>query len=246
MELQLLPDERLDDLQLGHMKIIQKTKGFRFGMDAVLLSDFAAIKPYHTVADFGTGTCILPLLLLGREKGSRFYAIELQPQIADMAQRTVAMNQLEDKISVHAVSVEQCHQVIAPGSLDDIICNPPYGMPGTTLLNPMEERSVARHQTEEGLLGWFKQAHRLLKGKGRLFMIYPAPRMLEVMNLLTRAHLEPKRIRAIHPYAHKAANLVMIEAMKDARPMLTIDPPLIVYHPDGSMTDELKRIYGNE
>lgn len=241
---ELLKDgERIDDLQLAGMRIIQKDKGFRFGMDAVLLSDFATIDPKGRVADFGTGTGILPLLLRGRGKGCSFDALEIQSDMAEMAQRTMQLNGIQDVIRVHNVPVQQAEQLLGPGSMDAIVCNPPYGVPGTTLLNPSDTLRTARHQDENGLMDWYKAAHRLLRGKGKFFMVYPAPRMFEAMTELDKAHLTPKRFRLIYPRINKPANLVLIEAMKDAKPMLHTEPPLIVYEPDGSMTTELKRIY---
>ena len=235
--------ERIDDLQLQGLRIIQKEKGFRFGMDAVLLADFARVEERDHAADFGTGTGILPLLIAGRGRAKQIDAFEIQPGMAEMAQRSVQLNGMEGRIRVHHIPVEQAEDVIAPGSLDVIVCNPPYGVPGTTLLNPEKELSLARHQGETGLTTWYRMAYRLLRGKGRFNMIYPAPRMLEAMTALSKARLEPKRFRLIYPYAEKAANLVLIEAMKDAKPMLHPEPPLIVYEPDGSMTAELKTIY---
>ena len=242
-ELMLEENERIDDLQLVGLRILQKTTGFRFGMDAVLLSDFARVEERDRVADFGTGTGILPLLLAGRGKGAHFDALEIQGDMADMAKRSVSLNQLTERIAVHNLPVERAEEVIAPGTLDAIVCNPPYGLPGATLLNPAKTLSTARHQTEEGLTAWYRMAYRLLRGKGRFHMIYPATRMLEAMTALSKARLEPKRFRLIYPYADKPANLVMIEAMKDAKPMLHPEPPLIIYEKDGTMTPELKRIY---
>jgi len=235
--------ERVDDLQLSGLRIIQRSDAFRFGMDAVLLADFARVSPGDHVADFGTGTGILPLLLSGREKGARFDAFEIQPDMADMARRSVALNGLEDRITVHDLPVERACEVLPDRSLDCIVCNPPYGLPGTTLTNPSEALRLARHQSPEGLAEWFRMAFRLLRGKGRIALIYPAPRMLEVMNAMEKAHLTPKRFRLIYPYADKPANLVLIEAVRDAKPMLHPEPPLIVYRHGGEMTDELKRIY---
>jgi len=235
--------ERIDDLQLAGLRILQKEQGFKFGMDAVLLADFARVDARDRVADFGTGTGILPLLLAGRGLAAHIDAFEIQPDMADMAARSVALNGLEERITVHNLPVEDADSVLQLGSLDAIVCNPPYGVPGTTLLNPEKKLSLARHQGEEGLTAWFRMAYRLLRGKGRFAMIYPAPRMLEAMAALSKARLEPKRFRMIYPYADKPANLVLIEAMKDAKPMLHPEPPLIVYQPDGSMTAELRRIY---
>ncbi len=242
-DITILPDERVDELQLAGMHILQKQRGFRFGMDAVLLADFARIDAKATVADFGTGTGILPMLLYGRGKGCQFDAFECQNDMADMASRSVKMNQLEHVIRIHAMDVAAAADVIPPGTLDAVICNPPYGISGTTIPNPDDTRCVARHQREEGLMGWYRMAHRLLKGKGKFAMVYPAPQMLQAMKELEAAHLAPKRFRLIYPRADKPANLVLIEALKDARPMLHPEPPLIVYERDNQMTSELRRIY---
>lgn len=235
--------ERVDDLQLAGLRILQKESGFRFGMDAVLLADFSRVDPRDRAADFGTGTGIIPLLLAGRDRGAHIDAFEIQADMADMARRSVLLNGLNERIKVHAVPVEDADSVVPAGTLDAIVCNPPYGMPGTTLLNPDQSLSIARHQSQEGLKAWFAMAYRLLRGKGRFSIIYPAPRMLEAMKALSAARLEPKRFRLIYPAAEKPANLVLIEAMKDAKPMLHPEPPLIVYEADGKMTPELKRIY---
>ncbi len=236
-------DERLDDLQFAGLKILQKTSGFRYGMDAVLLSDFAQARKNDAVADFGTGTGILPLLLWGRGKGSSFDCFELQADMAEMAQRTMALNGLMEHIRVHHASVTDAPNLLPRCSLDMIVCNPPYGTPGATLRNPSEAKDIARHQDERGLRPWFTAAYQLLRGRGRMALIYPAPMMLALMNDLARAALTPKRFRLVYPRADKPANLVLIEAVKDAKPTLHPEPPLIVYEADGSPTPELRRIY---
>ena len=236
-------DERLDDLQFAGLKILQKTAGFRFGMDAVLLSDFVRAEAQATVADFGTGTGILPLLMWGRGKGQRFEAFEIQREMADMARRSVALNGLSARIRVHEASVEEAPSLLSSGSVDVIVCNPPYGMPGATLHNHGLSKDLARHHDPRGLKPWFTAAYRLLRGRGRIALIYPAPMMLSLMNDLSRAALIPKRFRLIYPRVDKPANLVLVEAVKDARPTLQPEPPLIVYEQDGTMTPELRKIY---
>lgn len=238
--------ERMDALQQANLHILQKEQGFRFGMDAILLSAFVRAEGRERCADFGTGTGILPLLLAGTGRVAQADAFELQEEMADMARRSVSLNGLENIIRVHAVPVEQADSVVKPGSLDVIVCNPPYGQPGTTLLNPAETLSLARHQGKEGLAAWFTMAYRLLRGKGRFAMIYPAARMLEAMKLMEKAGLAPKRFQLIYPNAKKAANLVLIEALKDAKPMLHPEPPLIVYEENGTMTAQLQKIYAME
>ena len=206
----LQPGERLDELKPGRFRILQKAEGFRFGMDTVLLADFARIRPRDRVGDFGTGTGILPLLLLDRDKGCAFEAFELQESMADMAARTMALNGLTDQVRVHCLPVEHSAEVLAPNSLDVIVCNPPYGVPGTTLTNPAEDRRISRHQGEEGLLPWYRAAYRALKGKGRLAMVYPAPRLWEAMRDLAACGLMPKRLRCVYPGISKPMNLVLL------------------------------------
>lgn len=245
-KLTILPGERVDELQQAGLRILQKEQGFRFGMDAVLLSSFVRAESRDRCADFGTGTGILPLLLAGMGRAKSVDAFEIQPDMADMARRSVRLNGLEHIILVHALPVERADEVLAPGSIDVIVCNPPYGHHGTTLPNPAQTLSLARHQQKSGLTAWFKMAYHLLRGKGRMAVIYPAARMLEVMKDMEKAGLAPKRFQLIYPSAQKAANLVMIEALKDARPMLHPEPPLMIYEPDGTLTAPLRKIYAME
>ena len=241
-----MPGERLELLQPGGYRILQKERGFHYTMDAVLLADFARVRPTDTAADFGTGTGILPLLCLSRGKGQRFYAFELQPDMAEMAGRTMALNGLEERVTVYSAPAELAPDLLPRQCCDAVLMNPPYGAFGATLQNPEEDRRVARHQAEEGLSGWFRAAFLLLKGKGRLSMVYPAARLLEAMTLLRQNHLEPKRFRLVYPFADRAPNLVLLEAIRDGRPGLMPEPPLIVHEADGTETAELRRIYRME
>ena len=235
--LHLQPGERLEELQRGGYRIIQQERAFRFGMDSVLLADFARIAPGDTVADFGTGNGILPLLLRARGKGQQFHAFELQADMAALAERNMALNGLQTQVTVHALDVRRAAEVLPPGSVDAVICNPPYGIPRATL-------DTARHQGEDGREGWFRAAQRLLRGRGRMSLIYPAPRMLQLMEALEATHLAPKRFRLVYPRPDRPANLALVEAVKDGRPMLHPEPPLIVRDLSGEETEELHRIYG--
>lgn len=165
-KLTILPGERVDELQQAGLRILQKEQGFRFGMDAVLLSSFVRAESRDRCADFGTGTGILPLLLAGMGRAKSVDAFEIQPDMADMARRSVQLNGLEHIIRIHALPVESADEVLAPGSIDVIVCNPPYGHHGTTLPNPAQTLSLARHQQKSGLTAWFKMAYYLLRGKG--------------------------------------------------------------------------------
>ena len=236
--------ERVDDLQRNGLKMIQDPSAFCFGMDAVLLADFTQIRPSdRCVADMGTGTGILPVLLSQKNSAVGFDAFEWQTNMADMAARTMRLNGLENRIRIHAMDMRAAHTVIGYESMDAVVCNPPYGKEGGVLLSKTEGISRARHEVECGIAEVVAACASVLKNLGRLSMVFPAARMLELCDVLRTKRLEPKRIRMVCAKAERAPYLVLVEAMKNARPTLTWLPPLIVYHADGSETEELKRIY---
>ncbi|MBQ6480254.1 MAG: methyltransferase [Anaerolineaceae bacterium] len=236
-------DETIDDLQLNGLRLIQKKTGFRLGMDSVLLADFARISGEARVGDFGTGTGALPLLLWGRRKGNSYFAFEIQKDLAETAARTMVLNGLEDRVNIYADDACRAADILPPNYLDAIICNPPYGEPGSSVQNPVPNLTVSRHQKKDMIQSYLKTAYRLLKGKGRISLIYPCARMLTLMQTMHEAHVEPKRFRLVYPYADKPANLVMIEGVKDAKPMLHTMPPLVIFEKNGSLTSELKSVY---
>ncbi len=236
-------DETVEDLQLGGLRLLQKKTGFRFGMDSVLLADFAAVRKDDTVVDFGTGTGILPLLLIGREKGRTFTAIEIQQEYCEMASRTMVLNHLEDRVSVVCGDAGDAYRFMEPCSVDAVICNPPYGIRGAALTSPFADRATARNQEEDTLSRFFTAAFRILRGKGKFSMVYPAPQMLQAMELMHKFHLEPKRFQMVYPQENKPANLVLIEGVKDAKPMLQPMAPLIIYDSNMHLTNRLKSIY---
>ena len=236
-------DETLEELQLDGLKILQKKKGFRFGMDSVLLSHFADIRPYETVVDFGTGTGILLLLLFGRGKGCSYYGIEIQQEYCDMAKRTICMNHLEDRMTIYCGDAGKSEDFFLPCSTDAVICNPPYSRPGAALISPFSDRAKARNQDEDTLRSFLCSAFRILRGKGRVYMVYPAAQMLQIMSLMAACHIEPKRFQLVYPQIAKPANLVLIEGVKDAKPMLHPMKPLIVFDDNQDLTKEMKSIY---
>ncbi len=236
-------DETLEDLQLKGLKLLQKKNGFRFGMDSVLLADFALIRPNDLVVDFGTGAGILPLLLIGRGKGERFFGIEIQPDYCEMAERTMKINHLESQVTICCEDAGNADRLFQPCSVDAIICNPPYGEPGAGLESPFSDRAVARNQTDNTLNSFMKAAFRILKGKGKIHVIYPAAQMFQMMTVMKACHIEPKHFRLIYPRMTSPANLVMIEGVKDAKPGLHPMKPLIIFEENQDLTNELKSIY---
>ena len=236
-------NETIEDLQLNGLRLIQKKEAFRFGMDSVLLAHFADIQSRDTVADLGSGNGVLIFLLYGRNKGSMYYAIDIQEEAASLTLRNAELNQLSDRITVINDDALNAASYIPPCSVDAAVCNPPYGQPFAALSSPFKAKAAARNQNAETLDHLFKGAFSILKGKGKLFLVYPAAQMLYLMTFLQKYHLEPKRFQLVYPRADKQANLVLIEAVKDARPMLHPMTPLIVYEKDGSLTSELKSVY---
>ncbi|MBN1777419.1 MAG: methyltransferase [Clostridiales bacterium] len=238
-----LPDEQIDDLQNNGLKILQKKRGFRFGMDSILLKDFVRIKPKEHLADLVTGSAVLPLLLSQKEPTARFSAFERQPDIADMAARSVRYNQLENRITVYCEDLRNAHRVIGKASADAVVCNPPYGKKGGILPSKSENKHMSRHETDCDIYDIVISADEILKNKGRIYVSFPSRRMLELFDCLRSHHLEPKRLRMVCGKASKAPYLLLVEAAKNAKPMLHFLPPLIVLHGDGTETEEIKRIY---
>ena len=242
-KIEIMEGETLEDLQFAGLRLIQKKQNFRFGMDAVLLADFARVKPRDTVADFGTGTGSLPVLLSGRGKGARYIGLEIQPEMAETARRNMRLNGLEERSEIFCADVADAEKLLGMCSVDTVVCNPPYGMPGKVMVNRDEPLATARHQGKHTLRQFFGSAFRVLKGKGKMFLVYPAAQMFSLMTELRAAHLEPKHFRLVYPDADHPANLVLMEASKDARPLLQPMPPLIVRERSGDLTNELKSIY---
>ena len=236
-------DETLEDLQLNGLFLIQKKHAFRFGMDSVLLAHFADIRSNDTVADIGTGNGAIIFLLYGRNKGKRFYALDIQQEAAELVQRNADLNHMHESVTVINADAEAASSYIPPCSVDAAVCNPPYGLPFSSLTSPCIEKATARTQDAETIDHLLRGAFSILKGKGKLSLVYPASQMLHIMNKLQSYHLEPKRFQLVYPYADKPANLVLIEAVKDARPTLHPMKPLIVHEQNGSLTNDLKSVY---
>lgn len=236
--------ERLDDLCVNGWHILQRPDGFCFGMDAVLLADFASSrKGMRRAVDLGTGSGILPLLISARMPGIYFDAIEIQPDIADMASRTMRICQMDAMIKVHPMNLLDAPKVLGYECYDMAVSNPPYGKAGASLRNDKAERCMARHEGEAGIADICQTAFALLRNGGRFSLVFPTQRFLELMNALCKARIEPKRVRFIHPRWNSEPNLFLVEGMKAAKPGMHFLPPLYIRDDHGNETDELKRIY---
>lgn len=230
MAIKLHPGERLDDLQLNGLQIIQDPKRFCFGMDAVLLSDFAKVRTGEKVLDLGTGTGILPILLAGKTKGQHFTGLEIQPESAEMARRSVAYNHLEEKIEIVTGDIKEAGRLFQPAFFDVITVNPPYMADQCGIQNPQDAKAIARHEILCNLEDIFRESKKLLpEGKGRFYMVHRPVRLAEIFLKMSQSHIEPKRIQLVHPYVDKEPVMVLIEGRSGARPGVRIEPPLILH-----------------
>lgn len=236
-------DERLDELHRKGYKIIQNPNRFCFGMDAVLLSAFARIRENEKVLDIGTGTGIIPILMEARFGGENYTGIEIQDEVAEMAQRSVKYNNLEDKITIDNADVKNALKMYGTGHFDVITTNPPYMTVDKGMVNPNDTKALSRHELSITLEEIVRISSQILKNKGRFYMIHRPARLVEIMNVMRKHNLEIKRLRMVHPYMNKEANMVLIEAVHDGKAFMKVESPLIVYNEDGKYTDEVMDIY---
>jgi tRNA1Val (adenine37-N6)-methyltransferase len=240
----LKTQERLDDLQINDLQIIQHPKRFCFGMDAVLLSGFIQCKAGAKVLDMGTGTGIIPILMTAKTDAALIEALEIQEESADMAKRSVEGNHLQERIHITTGDIKTASQLYEASSFDVITSNPPYMNHRHGLKNPALPMAIARHEILCTLEDLVRESAHLLKPGGHFFLIHRPFRLVEIITVLTKYHLEPKRMQLVHPYADREPNMVMIDAVRGGNAMLKIEKPLIIYHAPGKYTQDVLSIYG--
>lgn len=243
LEQLLLPGERVDDLQRNGYKIIQDPSRFCFGMDAVLLTGFASLKKEGRMLDLGTGTGVIPILMEAKTEGSRFVGLEIQPESADMARRSVAMNGLEDKVEIVTGDVKEASRIFGRSSFDVVTSNPPYMTGNHGLVNPNLPKAIARHEVLCTLEDVVREAAAVLVPGGRFFLVHRPFRLPEIFGVMQKYKLEPKRMQLVYPYVDKEPNMVLIEGIYGAKARITVEKPLIVYHEDGSYTESVYNAY---
>ena len=236
--------ERVDDLQCRGYHIIQDPKGFCFGMDAVLLADFASGKADGKVIDLGTGTGVIPMLMHGRGKGAHFTGLEYQEAYADMADRSVTYNKLSNDIDIVHGDIKNVRELFPAGSFDAVTSNPPYIKGDHGLANPSAPKNIARHEVAVTLSEVVDAAAYLLAPGGTFAMVHKPFRLAEIIRELSAKKLEPKRMCLVQPGIKKEPNMVLIEATKGGGVQLTCEPTLIVYDEAGNYTDDLLTRYG--
>ena len=244
MIIELKDEERLDDLQRNGYQIIQKKDGFCFGMDAVLLSGFAAVKPGEKAIDLGTGTGIIPILLEAKYEGEHYTGLEIQDEVAEMAARSVALNHLEEKVSIVKGDIKEASRLFGAASFDVVTSNPPYMNDAHGLKNPDLPKAISRHEVLCTLDDVTREAAKLLRPGGRFYMVHRPHRLIEIITALTKYKLEPKRMKMVHPFVDKEANMVLIEAVRGGKSMIKVEAPIVVYREPGVYTQEIYDIYG--
>ena len=244
MEVTLHENERLDELHRTGSKIIQDKGRFCFGMDAVLLSGFARVKPGEKVLDLGTGTGIIPILLEAKTDGEHFTGLEIQPESADMASRSVAYNDLQDKIDIVVGDIKDASQRFGASSFDVITTNPPYMIGQHGIKNDQDAKAIARHEILCDLDDILRESAKMLKPGGRFYMVHRPFRLAEIFSKMIEYRIEPKRMQLVYPFVDKEPNMVLIEGLRGGKSRITVEKPLIVYKQPGVYTDEIYDIYG--
>lgn len=243
MESLLRPGETLDDLQNGFY-IIQKEKAFRFGVDAVLLSDFAAVKNTDNVLEMGTGTGIIPILLYAKKRPKFITAMEIQEEMAEMANRSIIYNNLEKHIEIITMDLKEAPHLLGKGSYSVVVTNPPYMKLGSGIINPLIEQAAARFEVHCTLQDIIDSAYELLFPRGRLYMVHRADRLVDIIYIMRNKGIEPKKIRFVHSSFRKKPHLLLIEGVKGGKSELKFMEPLYIYDDKGDYTEEIERIYG--
>lgn len=237
MTSEIRPGERLDDLQIGGLELIQDPEKFCFGVDAVFLSDFVRVRPGESVLDLGTGNGIIPVLLSAKTEARHITGLEIQADTAEMARRSVAHNHLEDRIDIVTGDIKEAAELFRPAFFDVITTNPPYMLADHGIRNPDDAKAVARHEILCALDDILRESMRLMQDKSRFYMIHRPFRLTEIMIKMHEYKIEPKRIRFIHPYIDKEPTMVLIEGVRGAKPRVTVEPPLIIFDRHGTQEE---------
>ncbi len=244
MDVELKENERIDDLEFKGLKIIQNEKGFCFGMDSVLLSDFAKnMKNNSTVLDLGTGTGIIPILLCGKTNLKKVVGIEIQKDVANMAKRSSQLNNLQDRFEVVNTNIIDLKNIYEKQSFDVIVTNPPYKKENTGITNENEAKLISRHEITANLEDFISISKDLLKDKGEFYMVHRPERLVDILSLMRKYKIEPKILKFVSPNKNKEPNLILIKGIKNANSFLKIEKNLYVYNEDGKYTNEILKIY---
>ncbi len=239
-------DETLDDLQLKGIHVIQKKDGFRFGVDAVLLANFAKVKRNATIIDLCSGTGIIPFIIKGKSECGIINGVEIQGEFVEMANRTAKYNNFNEDIKFIEGDLKDKELLKSLGRVDIVTVNPPYKIYNSGILNESDKSAIARHEVccnlEDVIIG----ARALLKDNGKLFMVHRPDRIVDIFTLMRKYKIEPKRIRFVHPKPGKAPNILLVEGQRDGGAFLKIEDPLYVHMEDDSYSEEITGMYNSQ
>lgn len=247
IEVKIKENEIIDDLEFKGLKIIQNNDGFKFGMDSVLISDFAKnIKDNAKVLDIGTGTGIISILMSGKTNASKIWGIEIQEDVANMAKRSVILNNLQDKVDIINDNINNIENYFENQSIDVIVTNPPYQKNNTGLKSENERHLISRHEIECSLEDIIIKSYKVLKDKGEFYMVHRPERLVDILYLMRKHKIEPKELRFVYPRVGEKANLILIKGIKNAKEFLKILKPLYVYDDTKNYSNEIFEIYGKQ
>jgi len=222
-------NEKIEDLEDKGLKIIQASDSYRFSVDSILLINFIKLKNYEKIVDLGTGSGIIPLPLFGKRKGLSIYGIEIQKDLADMARRSVELNELQNNITIIQEDFRNLKNIFKNQQFDVVVSNPPYISLGHGKVNPSSSRAIARHEIKGDLEDIISVSNYLLKNKGRIYLIYRSVKLIKLIIALKKYGFEPKIIKFIHPRPGENANLVLLEGIKSGKEELKIEDPIFIY-----------------
>ena len=247
MEIILKENERIDDLELKGLKIIQNKDGFCFGIDSVLLSDFAKnIKNKSNVIDLGTGTGIINILLSAKTQECNFTGVEIQKDVAEMAERSIKLNNLQNKIKIINNNILELKKIYDKKSFDVVVTNPPYKKIGTGVINTNNKKIISRHETKASLEDFIHISSYLLKDYGEFYMVHKPDRLVDIFSIMRKEKIEPKKIKFIYPNKNKKSNLILIKGIKLGNPFLEYDSNLYIYDENGNYSNEILKIYNKK
>lgn len=241
-KVQLMPGERVDDLVINNLKLIQHPEEFCFSLDAVLLAHFASVRQNGTAIDLGTGTGVIGLLLLARG-ASTVTGIEINTEMADRAGRSARLNGLADRLHIINNDLRQVQELLPGGGFELVVSNPPYRPVGGGFLNPNDKVAMARHELTASLTDVVAAARYLVKYRGRFAMVHLPERLAEIMLAMCQAGIEPKRLQFVYPRVDKKPNMVLVEGVRGAKPGVEVLPPLLVYTADGNYSEDIMKLY---
>jgi len=241
----LLQDKTLDHLLSGFIKILQKRKGYRFSIDSILLANFIRLRGAQKVVDLGTGSGVIPIILGTKFKSTEIWGVEIQEDLAEMAKRNVEINHLSGRVHILKGDARNLVHCMESEGFDIVLTNPPYRRIRSGRLNLQRERAIARHEIMGSLTDMARVAFHLLKPKTSFYVVYPAVRIADLITSVRESHLEPKRLRLVHPNERKRAQLILFEATKGGGPGVEIHPPLFIHDLNGQYSEEMRSIYSS-